>query len=270
MNSESPWSPSWISTTFFGNWRTTPDDAIARRVPSGRGASGSAGAMRVGTGVDRSSSRGNPSTRNDERRASAILYGGFGSMFAMQWDASAPAREAWTLATALNNRHLLGRLPARVQDPALRQRAFFFKEIDHGQGKSAEQSRTDHRARHPRKTSNRWRRAASDRWWRAPSADHEPGGRALRQSKLAQGQFARSYTIGGFHPPRENYPFRSRAYSGANRSCPRDWRAWLLRADRLVEAIHHRQDTDRGGSEDARVYAPVDCRGRRGLGGYSA
>ena len=51
MNSESPCSPSLISTAFFGNWRTTPVAAIARSVSSARGAKGSAGAEREGTGA---------------------------------------------------------------------------------------------------------------------------------------------------------------------------------------------------------------------------
>src|SRR6186997_3355673 len=43
MKSASPVSPSWISTVFFGNVRTTPVSAIARSVASSSGEKGSCG-----------------------------------------------------------------------------------------------------------------------------------------------------------------------------------------------------------------------------------
>src|ERR1035441_7424709 len=48
----------------------------------------------------------------------------------------------------------------------------------------------------------------------------------------------------------KNHAFRSRAYSRAYRSRAGDGRPWILRADRLIEEIHYRQDTHRGRRED--------------------
>jgi hypothetical protein len=48
MYNESFWSPSLISTVFFGNWRTTPDAAMACNVS---GASVAEGAEEAGMAV---------------------------------------------------------------------------------------------------------------------------------------------------------------------------------------------------------------------------
>ena len=76
-------------------------------------------------------------------------------------------------------------------------------------------------------------------------------------------QLPRADSARRLHPPRKDYPLRSRAHSRAHRARARLGSARLLRAHPLPVGLYHRQNPYRSRGEDAPVYPLFDCRGWR-------